>query len=889
MKYKGIQNNIRMSSLAEQLSRIQGQAESTKNKVKRGRASVLFDANVAADIDSDSIFTMGLNGYKELCTYDSYLEQFEGSLFSKAAYSCRRELQTADFNTSLDKSISAFLRRASAYVLLKPTHKIFEYFVRHFKVHEKNVDAFLEAVLPFHSTEIFLRVLSICAIEGTRWEFLSKAQRNVATVERKVLVTRCCDDMSLINFLCDSVRAVSDGSHQTKVRITFTTAVLIEVLQRCKNDQERKKSFFTRLLPYITDSIKCHTCFDFQISGYMLVSSICRCGARLTQNLFAYLISIITMNMDESKLDVSIRCLVSVYQATEHQQICIPLPQKPYNKLRSMDTTLIKTLKSLVKNENIDISAFLSNFLSKMLQSISTMNANSIRVFEILKFMIDELPLQKHVQSIVNNVFKTLDESRLLDSGEKDMLELRKRIQDLVASLSGKYPSLIDTALEQSFKTMTETMEEDVGKNTNKRKKVAVKFITEVFSFSKHKLLRESKTTLFLALENPLEAVRLEALETLHDMTLSLDDSDRSKVVDGENRKDFIFQAICGRLRIDESDQVLKRLVDIVDDVKWEWEEEHALGFLQSLGNALDRLQRSSNDDTRKCLLGLMGCDVVKVIFKNDGMTNLWLTLLLNEIPSMSLLTQKWTNFDTETAKLAIKIAMDSPHSLFGTASKSKGTKRKKKSTKDAVSLEALLLDLQDRIAGAVARDAESLLTRLESLELTPTSLEFVVETLRRVVKKNMNKSAAEDIVHKTIIRFSLKYFRQNGRNGRQIFFKSMVFEHAASLELGHRKNLREALRNGINAFTRFEIQPVDSTEVYVIASLYFALLTMETDKISDDSFNGIQVILSNHFDNATLEILLLVSESLHLFHKDTTSSIVDTIEYKCWYLIDMN
>ena len=91
-----------------------------------------------------------------------------------------------------------------------------------------------------------------------------------------------------------------------------------------------------------------------------------------------------------------------------------------------MDTTLIKTLKSLVKNENIDISAFLSNFLSKMLQNISAINANTIHIFELLSFIIDELPLQKHVQNIVNNVFKTLSESRMLDSGGKDIMELRK-------------------------------------------------------------------------------------------------------------------------------------------------------------------------------------------------------------------------------------------------------------------------------------------------------------------------------------------------------------------------------------------------------------------------------------------------------------------------------
>ena len=325
----------------------------------------------------------------------------------------------------------------------------------------------------------------------------------------------------------------------------------------------------------------------------------------------------------------------------------------------------------------------------------------------------------------------------MLDSGGKDIMELRKRVQNLFASLSKKYPSLIDTALEHSFKTIIETEKADAGKDASKRKKAVVKFITEVFSFSKHKLLKESKTTLFLALQNPLEAVRLEALETLHDMAHALDDSDSSNVPDQENTKDFIFQAICARLRLDESNQVLKRLVDVVNEAKWEWDEKHALGFLQSLNSALDRLQRSHHMKIQeKCLLGLMGGNIIKSISSSDDMTNLWLKLLLDEIPPISLLHQKWISFETETAKLAIKIAMESLHPLFGTAAKANGTKRKKKSVKGNASLEDLLSTLQDRIAKSVARDIDSLLTRLESLELKPTSLEFVVEALRRICVK---------------------------------------------------------------------------------------------------------------------------------------------------------
>ena len=73
--------------------------------------------------------------------------------------------------------------------------------------------------------------------------------------------------------------------------------------------------------------------------------------------------------MNESKLDVSIRCLVCVYQAAKNQQVEIPLPQKPYNKLKNMGETLVKVLKNIVIVENIDISAFISKFLSKLLQN----------------------------------------------------------------------------------------------------------------------------------------------------------------------------------------------------------------------------------------------------------------------------------------------------------------------------------------------------------------------------------------------------------------------------------------------------------------------------------------------------------------------------------------
>jgi len=828
-----------MSSLSEQLQRIQGQTESTKNKVKKGRASILFDANVAADIDSDSIYTMGLNGYKELCSYDAQLEQYESSLFSKTAYACRRDLQTVEFNNELNSSIGKFLRHVSAYVLLKPTHKVFEYFVRHFKIHEKNVDMFLDAVLPFHSTNIFLRVLSICAIEGTRWEFLSKAQRNFASIERKVLVTRCCDDMSLVNFLCDSVRNVSDGTHQTKVKVTFTTVVLIEVLERCKNHQERKKSLFTRLLPYITDGIKCRTCFDFQVSGYMIVSSICKCGARLTQNLFAYLISTITVNMNESKLDVSIRCLVCVYQAAKNQQVEIPLPQKPYNKLKNMGETLVKVLKNIVIVENIDISAFISKFLLKLLQTITSVNANTLRTFQLLHFIIDELPLNNHVQDMTTHIFTVLNENNILNRTEKDTIELKMKIKDLIISISKKYPNLIDNAMENSFKSIMEInnqVQTTKGESDKEHGKAVVNFITDVFSFSKHRPVNNSNTTLFLALEHSLEAVRLEALETLQSIILSLNKSNNNDDDDDDDAFEFVHQAINARLRVDESPQVLKQLVHLVQSIEWQWEETHATTFLNALNIALKRLANNKQLlHTRREIFTLLSSNFTEALSDNEKMQSLSLELILNDIPPMSLIEKKWMGgFDGETARVAIKVANDSKHLLFGNTSRTKGKRgKKKKSTKKAdsntdTSLASLISNLQKQMANYVVNDLDAALIQIEGLNLKPSSYEFILEMLNTIDLNGTTVSSSnQDTIPKTIIRLCFQHFNKLVRNGRELYFKAEILKQASNVDLENLKDIRECMNVGIDAFNNCKIQKTASSEVYVIASLLLALWTI--------------------------------------------------------------
>ena len=76
-----------------------------------------------------------------------------------------------------------------------------------------------------------------------------------------------------------------------------------------------------------------------------------------------------------------------------------------------MGETLVKVLKNIVIVENIDISAFISKFLSKLLQNITSVNGNTLRTFQLLHFIIDELPLNNHVQDMTTHIFTVLNEN----------------------------------------------------------------------------------------------------------------------------------------------------------------------------------------------------------------------------------------------------------------------------------------------------------------------------------------------------------------------------------------------------------------------------------------------------------------------------------------------
>jgi U3 small nucleolar RNA-associated protein 10 len=172
----------KVTSLSAQLKRLQVPQTNLLSKLgesSSSRASFLYDPKEAANLDSESVYCIGLNGLEQLKSIDrATFQSFELTLFSQTSITYERAIQTKQANEKLDQEIRRFLIHLAPYFMLKPAHKCFEWLVFKYKIHVYNVDDMFMCILAYHETNYFVRALQLLNLEenGT-WSWLLDNQK----------------------------------------------------------------------------------------------------------------------------------------------------------------------------------------------------------------------------------------------------------------------------------------------------------------------------------------------------------------------------------------------------------------------------------------------------------------------------------------------------------------------------------------------------------------------------------------------------------------------------------------------------------------------------------------------------------------------------------------
>jgi U3 small nucleolar RNA-associated protein 10 len=124
------------TSLASQLAQIAANSKATLN-VKAQKAahskSLIWEPRVAATQSYQTLYTICLPGFEELCQLDNRFVRFQSTIFGEESQNQDRFQLSAAENEELDRQIDAFLRLAASKLRLMPAIKSIEWLIRRFR------------------------------------------------------------------------------------------------------------------------------------------------------------------------------------------------------------------------------------------------------------------------------------------------------------------------------------------------------------------------------------------------------------------------------------------------------------------------------------------------------------------------------------------------------------------------------------------------------------------------------------------------------------------------------------------------------------------------------------------------------------------------------------
>uniref|UniRef100_UPI0037E97E07 HEAT repeat-containing protein 1 n=1 Tax=Semicossyphus pulcher TaxID=241346 RepID=UPI0037E97E07 len=542
-----------MTSLAHQLKRLALPQSDPNLLTRREVASLLFDPKDAASMDRSTFYALGCTGLEELLGIEPAFLEFQDTLFSRASLTLERSVQSKEVNEKLDAGISLFLTRLCPYFLLKPAHKCIEWLVHRFHIQLYNTDSLLACALPYHDTNVFVRVLQLLKIKDTtnRWNWLHCLQKPGVPLSRGTLITHCYSDLSFMDFICTMVtKAIqaysgrSGSCSQLRVIFSFYASAIVPALDAVDKVSD---TIISKLLPYVQKGLK-SSLSDYKAATYMIV---CQLAVKVVME--ASLVDTLAAQVSRSLLrepvlaQEGLGCLIVLLQ-NQKEGVAGP---RAFSHLSSMPA-LVSTLQVMAAAH--DVTPLLRYLLPHLVHAAFTCSSGETETGELAVFesLLQSVPLTKGLDQTVARLLldEYLSQTELSD---ENVLALDQRLLPLVRLLESRYCGALDGVLGGHVT--------DVGSTEQKR--LFHQFLSLSMSSGKYQMMGDSDTSLLLSLKHPQPSVRVSAVEHL----MGIITSGQQQSVDG----DFLKNAVMDRLQDDVPQvvtatlKVLEVLFDVLD------------------------------------------------------------------------------------------------------------------------------------------------------------------------------------------------------------------------------------------------------------------------------------------------------------------------------------
>uniref|UniRef100_A0A6P7H5J5 HEAT repeat-containing protein 1 n=1 Tax=Diabrotica virgifera virgifera TaxID=50390 RepID=A0A6P7H5J5_DIAVI len=347
------------TSLAEQLQRLAVPQTSVLTRDKK-RPSLLFDQKEAATLSRETIYQIGLEGLEELVQKNELFAQFEDTLFHLTSKQFERSVQTAGANEKLNKSLKKFLLLLAPYFMLNSCHKTLEWLINRFSIHEYNRDDLLLLSLPYHESNIFVRVVQLFKFKETRdiFYFLKQLQKPGAYLPKQSLLNHAVSNSGFLKVISKYIKDLlkhHEKPEMLTVAFNFYCTIFtgtIELSDKITEDQ------VSQMLPVLLKGLN-STVADFCAGSYVVTARLVSKTSFSDKLLDKFVEKISEVPVSTLKTE-AILVLLVIYQS-QSQYKSIPqvatanlseklwLPKTLYN-LQSSGSFVYSFLEIILKN-----------------------------------------------------------------------------------------------------------------------------------------------------------------------------------------------------------------------------------------------------------------------------------------------------------------------------------------------------------------------------------------------------------------------------------------------------------------------------------------------------------------------------------------------------------
>ena len=396
----------------------------------------------------ERIYDIGLNGLVELeQTKEPRLRNFRDRLFSQASSRTERALLSDPENRELDESITNVLRLIAPYMLQKPAQKIFEYLIRRFEIHIRNIDSIFATIMPYHDTNLFGRVVGCLLFSNTSmWGFLRKLQKFCSKnatrggkMNRQTLANQCVKEPELLNFVCERVREACanspNGGIGCRLYASFQIAIVSHILDSTNGGDDER--IVRIVMSHVIRGVRSNNPIPYQNASRALLLRLVSKG--LSEEHARRSIVEIASNADKTSVSDAAMCVVAIASSV--------------SSASSIEQTMdsVSKMPEIASRLGLAADRFdISKLLNSLVPYLASKSCEDENMFVILKSLIQEARLSAGLETQLSSLVSRVVEHvvNFVRARKKKLLKIqRKRIETLIRDLSEIFPEQIERCL----------------------------------------------------------------------------------------------------------------------------------------------------------------------------------------------------------------------------------------------------------------------------------------------------------------------------------------------------------------------------------------------------------------------------------------------------------